>query len=143
VAQGNYTQWRIVYDQKRHKIHFQTLQAPQIKTINAKAFDYSCGSTVKVLDMNAKTAGDVTAKFTDYTRKANRELIERSFNGTDFLRYLPNAVRDQLAAYPEEFVCAAKQSKPSTQTKPTTSAEASAWWRAAFPVAQIIMMFLV
>jgi choloylglycine hydrolase len=136
VAQGNYTQWRIVYDQKRHKIHFQTLQAPQIKTIDARAFDYSCGTTVKVLDMNAKASGDVTAKFTDYTRKANRELIERSFNGTDFLRFLPNVVRDQLASYPEEFVCAAKQ------TTPTTSSAASAWWPAAFPVAQLIIMFL-
>lgn len=92
--------------------------------------------------MNAKAAGDVTAKFTDYTHKANRELIERSFNGTDFLRYLPSVVRDQLASYPEEFVCAAKQSKPTTQTNPTTSAAASAWWPAAFPVAQIIIMFL-
>ncbi|MFZ0750153.1 MAG: linear amide C-N hydrolase, partial [Pyrinomonadaceae bacterium] len=132
VAQARYTQWSIVYDQKRHKIHFRTLQAPQIKTIDAKAFDYSCGSTVKILDMNAKTAGDVTAKFTDYTRKVNRELIERSFNGTDFLRYLPSVVRDQLASYPEEFVCAAAQSKPTTQTKLTTSAAASAWWPTAF-----------
>lgn len=143
VAQGNYTQWRIVYDQKRHKIHFRTLQAPQIKTIDAKAFDYSCGSIVKILDMNAKAAGDVTAKFTDYTRKANRELIERSFNGTDFLRYLPAVVREQLASYPEEFVCAAKESTPTTPTKPKTSAAASAWWPAGLPVAQIILMFLV
>ncbi len=143
VAQGNYTQWRIVYDQKRHKIHFQTLQSPQIKTIDATAFDYACGTTVKVFDMNAKAAGDVTAKFTDYTRKANRDLIERSFNGTDFLRYLPSVVRDQLASYPEEFVCAAKQSMPTTQTKPATSAAASAWWPAAFPVAQMIIVFLV
>ena len=137
VAQGSYTQWRIVYDQKRHKIHFQTLQSSQTKTIDARAFDYSCGSTVKVLNMNAKAAGDVTAKFTDYTRKANRELIERSFNGTDFLRFLPGVVRDQLASYPEEFVCAAKQ------TQPVISAEASGWWPAALPLAQIIIMFIV
>ncbi|HKO62527.1 MAG TPA: hypothetical protein VJV03_15285, partial [Pyrinomonadaceae bacterium] len=99
--------------------------------------------TVKVFDMNAKAAGDVTAKFTDYTRKANRELIERSFNGTDFLRFLPSVVRDQLATYPEEFVCAAKETQMTTQTMQTTSSAPSAWWPTAFAVVQIIMTFLV
>lgn len=135
VAQGSYTQWSIVYDQKRQKIHFRTRQAPQIKTIDAKAFDYSCGPAVKILDMNAKAEGDVTAKFTDYTRKANRDLIERSFNGTDMLRYLPDVVRDQLAASPEKFVCSAKEIKPQTST-------ASAWQPAVYFVAQLVLMFL-
>jgi penicillin V acylase-like amidase (Ntn superfamily) len=133
VEQKGYTQWSIVYDQKRHKIHFRTLQSPQIKTIDAKAFDYSCGTTVKILDMNAKMAGDVTAKFTDYTRKANRDLIERSFNGTDFIRYVPGVVRDQLASYPEEFGCAAKPTK--AQTSALT-------WPAVCFVTQVVLMFL-
>lgn len=137
VAQGNYTQWRIVYDQKRHKIHFKTLQAPQIKTIDASAFNYSCGTTVKVLDMNAKVAGDVTAKFTDYTRKANRELIERSFNGTDFLRFLPSLIRDQLAAYPEEFGCSAKEIKPANATA------VSVWRPTHYLAVQLFIMFLI
>jgi hypothetical protein len=50
-------------------------------------------------------SGDVTAKFTNYTRKANRDLIERSFNGTDFLKDIPAQARDFVAAYPEEFGC--------------------------------------
>jgi hypothetical protein len=73
--------------------------------IDTRAFDYSCGTPVKMFDMNAKDRGDVTAKFTPYTRKANRDLIERSFSGTPFLKDVPLMLRNVLAAYPESFKC--------------------------------------
>ena len=101
------TQWSIVYDQKRGKIYFRTLANAQIRSIDARAFEYACGTPVKMFDVNATESGDVTAKFTNYTRKANRDLIERSFNGTDFLKDLPPAARFYLASYPESFPCAA------------------------------------
>jgi penicillin V acylase-like amidase (Ntn superfamily) len=34
-----------------------------------------------------------------------RDLIERSFNGTDFLKSIPAEARDFVAAYPEGFTC--------------------------------------
>ncbi len=107
VAQPGATQWSIVYDQKRGKIHFRSLQSPQIKSIDTRVFDYSCGSPVKIFDVNAKDGGDVSALFKDYTRAANRDLIERAFNGTDFLKNIPAGVKDLLASYPESFGCAA------------------------------------
>jgi choloylglycine hydrolase len=100
-----WTQWSIVYDQKRSRIYFRTKQSSQIKSVDIKAFDYSCGTPVKMLDMNAKEGGDVTAKFTDYTRKANRDLIERSFNGTSFLKSVTAMERVYMASYPESFKC--------------------------------------
>lgn len=105
VAQKNYTQWSIVYDQRRAKIHFRSLQSPTVKTIDARGFDYACGTAVRIFDVNAKDAGDVTAKFSDYTRKANRDLIERSFNGTPFLKSVPAIFRDQAAEFSETFTC--------------------------------------
>ena len=105
VAQPGYTQWSIVYDLKRGLIHFRTLQSPQVRVIDTKAFDYSCGTSVKIFDMISNQSGDVTSQFTDYTRKANRDLIERSFGGTDFLKSVPALIKDQLASYPEQFVC--------------------------------------
>ena len=120
VAQPGYTQWSIVYDQKRGKIHFRTLQSPQTRSIDTKSFDYSCGSQVKIVDMNLKASGDITARFADYTRAANRELIEQSFNGTDFLNKIPAPIRDSLASYPEQFGCSAGQSK--TESEKTRSA---------------------
>lgn len=70
------TQWSIVYDQRRRVIYFRTLHNPAIRTVDTRAFDYSCGTPLKIFDVNSKDTGDVTAKFTDYTRKANRDLIE-------------------------------------------------------------------
>jgi choloylglycine hydrolase len=136
VTQRGYTQWSIVYDQKRHKIHWRTLQAPQIKTIDAKAFDYSCGSAVKYFDMNAKVAGDVTAKFTDFTRKANRDLIERAFNGTDFLKLVPGSIRDGLAVYPEQFACSLPQNKPA-------AAAVTDWTKIAVTLAPTLILLLM
>lgn len=122
VEQPGYTQWSIVYDQKRAKIHFRTLQSPQIKTIDAKALDYTCGSAVKILDINSKTDGDVTAQFKDFTKAANRDLIERSFTGTPFLKNVPAIAKDGLASYPEKFGCGViKEVKNEIKTGSPTS----------------------
>jgi hypothetical protein len=98
-----------IYDLKRGKIYFRTLQNPQIRIVDTRSFDYSCGTPVKIFDMNANEAGDVTAKFGGYTRRANRELIDRSFSGTSFLKDIPPRARCMIAAYPESFTCAAAQ----------------------------------
>jgi len=99
------TQWTIVYDQVRRKIYFRTQQNRQIRSIDTTRFDFACGSEVKLLDANSNDSGDVTDKFVAYTRKANRNLLERSFNGTDFLKDIPASIRDLLASYPESFPC--------------------------------------
>ncbi|HEU4477317.1 MAG TPA: linear amide C-N hydrolase [Pyrinomonadaceae bacterium] len=120
VAQERSTQWSIVYDQKRGKIHWRTLQSPQVKTIDTKAFDYSCGTAVRLFDMNANQSGDVTTKFANYTREANRDLIERAFAGTDFLRDIPAPVKDVLALYPEQFGCSAKRLDSAALASPVS-----------------------
>src|SRR5436190_5770184 len=109
VSIQDYTRWSIVYDQKRGKIYFRTLRSPQIKMIDTRGFDYSCGTPVKILDIDVKEPGDATSRFIDYTRKANRDLIERSFNGTDFLKGIPAGARDFLAAYSDSFICTSTQ----------------------------------
>ena len=137
MAQERSTQWSIVYDQKRGRIHWRTLQAPQIKTVDTRTFDYSCGTVVKLFNMNAKDSGDVTAKFTDYTRKANRDLIERSFAGTDFLLVVPSPVKDLLASYPEEFTCSLQPSKPAA------AAAVSTWRTTLFTLTPILITMLI
>jgi choloylglycine hydrolase len=117
VAQKGATQWSIVYDQRRGKVYFRSLQSPWIKSVDTKSFDYACGSAVKIFDINSKETGDVTAKFADYTRAANRDLIERSFGGTDFLKSTPAATKDNLAGYAESFACAAKTEQKQEMKK--------------------------
>lgn len=118
VAQKKSTQWSIVYDQKRAKIYFRTMQSAAIKSIDTKSFDYSCGSAVKIFDVNSKESGDISAKFADYTRKANRDLIEAAFNGTPFLKSVPVSSRDEMAEFPESFTCEGVQAnvKPRMTT---------------------------
>lgn len=135
VAQKNSTQWSIVYDQRRGRIHFRTRKTPEIKSIDIKAFDYSCSSQVKMLDINAAQTGDVSHHFKAYTRAANRDLIERAFNGTDFLRGVPSAARDGLAAFPEKFACGEKTPMVTPEPKQIATAVAqAAWVDAVFPL---------
>lgn len=117
VAQKGYTQWSIVYDQQRGKIHFRTQKNSSIKTVDAKNVDYACGSPVKNFDVNSSESGDVTAKFADYKREANRDLLERSFNGTPFLKNVPAIAKDVLASYPENFGCALEKKAAETKTE--------------------------
>jgi hypothetical protein len=119
VAQKGYTQWSIVYNQKASMIYFRTAASREIKSIDTTAFDYSCGSAVKILDVNTSKGGDTRFSFVDYTPKANRDLIERSFNGTEFLRQVPAASRDEFARYAENFACASGTAvkKPSKETQ--------------------------
>ncbi len=107
VSQKGSTQWSIVYDQRRSRIYFRTRKKPELKSIDTMAIDYSCGSQVKVLDIDLKASGDITREFKNYTRQANRDLIERSFDGTDFLKNVPDSAKSQFAEFPERFVCAA------------------------------------
>jgi len=121
AAQPGGTQWSIVYDQQRRQIYFRTLHNPEIKMVDAKAFDYSCGTSVKIFDMNAKEGGEITVKFTDYTRQANRDLIERTFGATDLLKNVDAEGRDAVAAYPESFSCALGKQKVNSKRRTQAS----------------------
>lgn len=134
VAQKGYTQWNIVYDQQRGKIHFRSMKSPSVKTVDTKIFDYACGSSVKTFDINANESGDVTAKFADYKREANRDLLERSFGGTPFLKNVPAIAKDVLANYPENFACSVKKEND-------TKAENSSTGFGGFAGYQIKMFF--
>ncbi|HEX6125829.1 MAG TPA: linear amide C-N hydrolase [Pyrinomonadaceae bacterium] len=108
VAQKDSTQWSIVYDQRRGRVYWRTKKRAELKSIDTTALDYSCGTSVQILDVDIKESGEVTKRFRPYQREANRDLIERSFNGTGFLKNVPAEARDRFAAFPEKFVCAAK-----------------------------------
>ena len=123
VAQKNSTQWSIVYDQRRGRVYFRTRTQAVLKSIDTTAFDYSCATTVKILDINTTEIGDVTHHFTPYSRNENRNLIERSFDGTPFLKSVPNSTRDKLAQFPERFSCSANA--PVTKPLDTQSRIAS------------------
>ncbi len=136
VAQKNSTQWSIVYDQRRGRVYFRTKKRTDLKSIDTTALDYLCGSPVKVLDIDTKDSGDVTRKFKLYTREANRDLIERAFNGTDFLKSVPSAARDELAGFPERFGCPANSpvTRPVDRRSLIAFGQATDYLSPAFPL---------
>jgi len=106
VAQGDHTRWSIVYDLTALEVQFRTWSHPEIRKVRLSAFDASCGSPVKVLDVNAALAGDVTTRFTDYTRQANLDLIAGSYRGVSFLSDTPRSEIEATASHPESMSCA-------------------------------------
>ena len=105
VSQTGYTKWQIVYDLSAKAISIRTHDAPVSKTVSLSAFDFSCASPVKVLDLNAVVAipTDVSSQFVDYTQAANRSIVEASLlNG---FAHLPAMIVEKIATFPETTVC--------------------------------------
>jgi penicillin V acylase-like amidase (Ntn superfamily) len=100
VAQPYFTRWSVVYDLSAREVYFRTEGNRAIRRLGLAGLDFSCGTPVKMLDVTAGGAGDVGAAFVDYSEAANRALIESSFTKTPFLREVPAAAKDALAAHP-------------------------------------------
>jgi choloylglycine hydrolase len=105
VAAPGFTQWSIVYEAHSRAVHFRTLACPAIKTVQLGAFDLRCRSASRILDIDYATPGDVSARFDRYTTAANRDLIYKSYRGTDFLSGIPDSTLDSIAAFPATFQC--------------------------------------
>jgi choloylglycine hydrolase len=105
VAQGEFTQWSIVYDIGEKRAYFRTQSNRAIRFIDVGTLDLSCASPVRVMDMHAKGAGDAAPLLVDYTSEANRKLVGAAFAKTEFLRGVPAEEIDALVHYPESTSC--------------------------------------
>lgn len=89
--------WSAVYDSANKQIHFRSWNYDQIRWFDLSAFDYSCTTPVKVLDVSADLSGDVTNSFVDYTKEIDIEMLN-SWG-------LSQAAIDYMASYPDTTVC--------------------------------------
>jgi penicillin V acylase-like amidase (Ntn superfamily) len=105
VAQGDRTKWSIVYDIAQRRVYFRTLTNPQIRYFDLNAFDFSCKTPVKVMDINAGKAGDVTNAFGEYTFQLNQTLVGNAFKKTEFTANIPDTILDAIAQYPDTTRC--------------------------------------
>jgi choloylglycine hydrolase len=105
VAQPGYTQWSIVYEVDRGRVHFRTRDRRKVRSLDLKDVDFSCSTPVQVLDLDADAAGDVARRLVPYTRDINRELVTAAFRKTSFLAETPKAEIERVARYPESAVC--------------------------------------
>ncbi|HEX2641861.1 MAG TPA: linear amide C-N hydrolase [Thermoanaerobaculia bacterium] len=106
VSQGSFTQWSIVYDLRNRKIHFKTRENRQVRSVNLKAFDFSCGGKRLALDLESPGAGDVTLQLAPYTPEKNRSLVVRSYEITPQFRDTPKNLIAAMADHPERVSCA-------------------------------------
>lgn len=105
VAQPGFTQWSIVYEVDRGRVHFRTRDQRKIRTLDLKAVDFACSPPVRVLDLDADVQGDVAKRLLPYTRDLNRSLVAASFRKTPFLARTPEVELERVARYPESDVC--------------------------------------
>jgi penicillin V acylase-like amidase (Ntn superfamily) len=105
---NDWTEWSIVFDLTTSRVYFITLSNTKVRYFDLKDFDLSCTRPTKILSMQADLEGDVTDDFIDYTKQANRDLIDSAFGKTALVIpsfALPDTTLDWLSFYPEHFVC--------------------------------------
>ena len=105
VAQPGYTQWSIVYEVDRGRVHFRTRDRRKVRSLDLEDVDFSCSTPVRVLDMDAGVEGDVARRLVPYTRELNRELVTAAFRKTEFLADIPAAELERVVRYPESDSC--------------------------------------
>jgi penicillin V acylase-like amidase (Ntn superfamily) len=98
------TVFRIVYDVGNKRIYFRTKSNPAQRYIDFDAFDYSCTTPVRILDI-AAGEGDVTDDFVDYSYETNYDLISKSYAETPFLGNMSEETKQWIAKYPETLPC--------------------------------------
>lgn len=106
VAQDTGTQWSIVYDVKQGCVYFRTQRCSSIKHIDLEELDFSCSSTVYMIDIDVEAGGSVSTHWKPYTREANRDLLDRSYAATSFLQNVPQSTKEIVASYPDRSHCA-------------------------------------
>lgn len=92
------TQWSIVYDLKKLRIRYHTIDNKHMRYFDLKAFNFSCKTPVKFLDINAALSGDVTKNFTDYSYERNRDDLMKVLE-------IPEEALHVIARYPETTIC--------------------------------------
>lgn len=108
------SQWSYVYDPVNLKVHFKTKDSPGIKTLDFKAFDFSCKTPVKMLDIHFGRSGAVEKDFRDYSLQYNRECARKNFVAGNYEPVFTShgstleAAVQRFAQYPESTKCQSK-----------------------------------
>ena len=111
ATETNRSVWNNVWDRAEKKVYFRTWTDKTIRSISWDKFDYSCAKPSKTLPIDRVTAGgqglgpagDVTAKFADYTTEANTALAKLSLKHIE--NVLPAGAIEAFGGYPAKLPC--------------------------------------
>lgn len=101
------TQWSIVYEIDRPRVHFRTRRQPAIKTLSLESLDFSCAKPFLGADVHQPEGGDVRSRLRPYTRADNVALVRSTWAQTGFLKNSPREEVDFVGGLPYQSICAA------------------------------------
>lgn len=105
VDQGEFTKWSIVYDLKNMKVYFKTAAYQGVKSFTFNAFDFTCSSVAKVLNMNQSLHGDIAANFRSFNADINRMIIEKSVEESKSRVPISAESKEMLVTYATKIKC--------------------------------------
>jgi len=98
------TQWATVTDLTHQTIYYKTANHPVTRMIYLSKFDFNCHQPAKTLDIDTDEAGDVTARFSNYTDEKGSSIVTKSLV-TGFV-HLPQAIAEKVVHYVDTMKCA-------------------------------------
>jgi choloylglycine hydrolase len=101
VAQGDATQWSIIYDITEMKIYFRTNTNKEIRSLNFRDFDYACNGEALRLDIHS----NLTSPFLPADYSGSYKLISDVCNNVEFLKGLPEEARIATAQFGINVQC--------------------------------------
>ncbi len=105
VAQERLTQWSVIYDLRRRRIHFRTQTHRNVKYIDVRPINFECSEPVMIMNIEQRPAGAIARRFQPFTIEANRDLLLKTFRATDFLKSVQDSQLEALAAEPAQLRC--------------------------------------
>jgi len=114
VAQED-TQWSIVYNIPRRLVFFKTKDHRRYKIIPLEALDFSCRLPALILPVTTVSAGNLLRDLVPYDPQENSRLLVSVFRALrdagELDEPFPEAVIQEMAAYPESCGCRKSASK--------------------------------
>lgn len=107
------TVWSFVFDPVNLRAYFRTNHNPNIRYVDFSSLDFSCRTSVKLLDVHADVSGDISEKLTAYTHADSLAHSTRFFTEYEGMSMSPLLV-DTLLWGLESFPC--RDDDLSTQT---------------------------
>lgn len=75
-SEAKRTQWSVVFDISNSNIYFKSLDNKNIKKLSTDSFDYTCNSTLQILDLSSDNSND----FISYNHEIDIDYINRAYN---------------------------------------------------------------